>query len=185
MPLFILRKKIAAQHRMKPQQGEKAGGDLKCAELFRITTSGHRSRPPGIRGDNLKRVRLRLDVAQVGSGLPHHHFRPLGIHRKDIHQARGVPDRQGTQQHRVDDAEDGGRGADAQRQSQHGHCSEAGRFAQASQTVAYVLDYAFKKWKTPVPAALFQLPGGVTQLPLRRVACFFRVHAGDDVFLRL
>src|SRR5258708_3818324 len=130
-------------------------------------------------------MRPCLDVAQIGNGLAQTEFRKHGAHGPDADQASRVLIRQRTQQHRIDDAEDGGGSAYAQRESEHGDRGEAGRFAQAAHSVAYVLGHALKKRAPPLPAAVFTQTGHVAELPLSRVAGLFGVHAAGQVLRRL
>jgi hypothetical protein len=59
------------------------------------------------------------------------------------HQALGVAHRQRTQHHRVDEAENGGICAHAERQGENGDDRETGRFAQRAQAIGAHLEGEF------------------------------------------
>ncbi|MBI2615628.1 MAG: hypothetical protein HYW52_08150 [Gemmatimonadetes bacterium] len=65
--------------------------------------------------------------AALAVGFPNHH------------QAADVLERRGAQQHSVYYAEDGGDGADAERQRQHRRGGEAGGIPQAAECVAEIV----------------------------------------------
>ena len=63
----------------------------------------------------------------------------IGKHR----QLLGVRHRQGTQQHRIEHAEDGGVGADAQRQCEYGNHGEARAVRQHARGIPQVFLQGF------------------------------------------
>ena len=59
-------------------------------------------------------------------------------------EAGGVFERQGPQEHSIDNGEDSGAGADAESQSSDRHGSEAGIFAELPKTVAAIGQHGMK-----------------------------------------
>src|SRR5256885_11234005 len=102
------------------REREVRGGRLDCSEMFK------------------DRV-LRAPIVEVcGCYLTSFAFTIELLNRDD---AFGVFIRQTTQQNAVDDAEDGGAGADAQGESYHHNRGESGMLHQPPQTVSNVFDY--------------------------------------------
>src|ERR1043165_5941759 len=64
---------------------------------------------------------------------------------KQRHQLAGIGKRQRPQEHGVDDAEDGGVGADAERERDRRDDAQAGRLHQHAQAKLYVLNDGFHR----------------------------------------
>ena len=76
----------------------------------------------------------------------------------DGDKALGIGVGKRAQQHAVDDAEDGGVGADAERESEYGDDGESRRFSQHSQRVAKIAEEILEELHAALVAAfLFQL----------------------------
>src|SRR5262249_20893880 len=75
---------------------------------------------------------------------------PLRPDRGKDHQSMWVFDWQGAEQRRIDQAENGGVRADAQRQREHGNQSEAGALPQHSRAVAQGLPKVCDNICTPI-----------------------------------
>ena len=83
----------------------------------------------------------------------------------------------------VNQAEDGGIGADAERESEHDDDGEAGRKAQDAQTVADVLREALEPDDAPDFAGLFLHAGDIAEFAQGGVMRFFGRHAAVNVVL--
>ncbi len=96
-------------------------------------------------------------------------------------ELRRCLDRQHAQQHRVDQAEDGGVGADPQREGQDGDGGESRIVAQHARGIAQVLQQVFDGG--PAPSLARDLPpeGGAAELQVRRAV---RVGGGRAAFDR-
>ena len=89
-----------------------------------------------------KEVVSRLQVEVFGRGDPEvaqSAVGEVGEFGEDAHQPVGVGVGELAQEHRVDHAEDGGGGADSERQAEHGRGGEAGIPGQHAQAVAEIL----------------------------------------------
>ena len=80
--------------------------------------------------------RIRVDAPVVLKSAEH---AAIAAVAQSVELAR-FRDRQALEHHSVEQSEDGGVGADAQRQRDHADCREAGRLPHAAQTVAKILD---------------------------------------------
>ena len=91
---------------------------------------------------------------------------------------------QRSQQHAVDDAEDGGVGADAQRHGEDDDQREAGAAAQVAQAVANVLRGRFEEPATASDRGRRLLPPAtVAEQAKRFTACRLVRHPARDVLL--
>src|SRR5579884_1257703 len=100
----------------------------------------------------------------------------------DGHQAVSLGVWQRAQQKRVDGAEDGGVGADAERESQDGGEGESGGAGQQAQAEAKVLDEGFEAGKAPALAALLAKAAGIAEAAQREGAGFLGTPAlGDEI----
>ena len=117
-----------------PRSGKEIGRDERRAELLRIAVAGERDRAARPDAADLRERRRPLaDVAEVGT-----RERSARIAEPDECQPVGVAIRQRLDQHRVDDAEDGGVGADAEREGEKNDRGEATRLADAAPRVAKI-----------------------------------------------
>ncbi len=110
---------------------------------FGAAAPGQRQRTDhtGHRGEKLSLPRVILKI-QVGhsklGGICCGHAR-LGINGVQLDYPRDIFDRQGIQQNGVDDGEDGGIGADAERQRKNGDETEGGVLGEHADGVTDVL----------------------------------------------
>lgn len=125
----VLGRDDAAAKRSKTGDGEEAAGDRRAWHLFRRQRARHREGLARDRGHRLEPAGAGLPVGEVGGRRRGPQGRALRRRRADRDQAVGAGERQRPQQHRVDRAEDGGVGADADREREHRHGRE-GRLAQ-------------------------------------------------------
>jgi len=109
----------------------------------------------------------------------------LEVVHPDGHQLRGIGDSRRMQKERVDHAEDGRIGRDAQRQREHRHGGESWSLAQRAQPVAQILSQSGQHARTRRPrnhrAAIGLLHlrhpapySAVAQAGQRRAPCIFR-----------
>jgi hypothetical protein len=115
---------------LDPLQRNRTGGRLEIDALIRRDAR-----------DSGEDVVLRAEVFETGQG------ERLGValareRLRDVDAIR-LTIRQRAQDHRINDAEDGGGCADAERQSQNRNQSESGRFAQLAKGVANILEDRF------------------------------------------
>ena len=96
------------------------------------------------------------------------------------HEAGGIGERQRPQEHRVDDAEDGGRRADAECERDDRDGAEAGVSRQQSQRIVDVLQHRLDAAQAPRVAASFHVPGRMAE---PRVRFSTRVVRGAALFL--
>ncbi len=94
-----------------------------------------------------------------------------------------VGDRDGAKHHRVDEREDGGIGADAERDRDDDDGGEDGRFANAAQGEAQILREMIEPRGDPNSARVFHHPGNVAEFAHGGVAGFFGRHSAGDVVL--
>jgi hypothetical protein len=81
-------------------------------------------------------------VGEIGDGDSDIAQRQLVVFHADGDHACGVGNTHGVEQHLVDDTEDGGVGADSQRQGQEGDDGVGGSFQQCTDSVAHTNEYA-------------------------------------------
>jgi hypothetical protein len=108
-----------------------------ATDPLRIAAASDRDAGGIPRADRLERL-LILAVGEVG-GRPV--VRPRAAWREllQAHQPFGLVEWQRFQQDAVHHAEDGGRGANAERQREHDRCSEGGLLPEDARGVAHVL----------------------------------------------
>jgi hypothetical protein len=104
---------------------------------FRTLAAGNRDLSSDPRADRLERL-LLLAVGQIGGGAVNRSC-PMRRVVTQAHQPVRLVERQGFQQHAIDDAEDRGRRADAKSERQHCRCSEGGLLPEDTCGVAQVL----------------------------------------------
>ena len=92
--------------------------------------------------DRGERAAVALEVEQVGHRRRLARGPRVTVGLPDHHQAIDLGDRRRAQQHAVDDAEDGGRGANGQRQREDGHQREAGAAGQPPKRVTQIVEHA-------------------------------------------
>ena len=96
--------------------------------------------PFDVARDLLESARLLPPVLEVRGRDVVARLRVQPIVLPDRHEAAGIAERQRAQQHGVDDREDGGVGADAERERQHDDRGETGALAHQAQRIAKILE---------------------------------------------
>jgi len=139
-PGVVLRKERAPDNRTDTEDVEEAGGHpLSGHVLGEAVRAGHHhaAHARDVGGDQLERAIPPVPVQKVPRRYraPCRCGAPFGHH----HEALGFPERKRAQERGVDQGEDGAVGADAERDGEHNHCSEAGLAPQHSDGVAQVL----------------------------------------------
>ena len=140
--LVLLRAEGPSEEGLLAQGGEQARGDLAPVDPLRVRAlRGEDEVGPVVADQRLEDAVLVPHVLQVGDGEAHARdlLRPLG----QEHQPLGLRVGQRPQQDRVDHAEDGGVGADAQGQGEDGHRREAPGLGQDPDGVFDVAPEAF------------------------------------------
>ena len=110
-------------------------------EFFRLAETGQAGAPNLRGGHGTEAVVPFAEIEKIarrhGEGAAAFLTAP-----QDYGEPAGVLVRQRTQQHRIDQAEDGRVGTDAERQHKHRHGCESRRFAQHSKAVKEVPSHA-------------------------------------------
>ncbi len=115
----LFREEHAAEKRLGANGLEEPVAHGAGDDGFRAAAAGQRERTESIQRHAIEEARVALPVVEIRGGhreARHPGKRRLRRHVKDAHQPIRLVERQRSQQHRVDDAEDGGVGADAERQ---------------------------------------------------------------------
>ena len=132
----------AAERRLHAQDGKRVARDELRLDALGLATIGERRR----------RRRARHQAAEgvvAIAKIPIHRMREGTLVRRpaaegagavELHQLARILDRQQPQQHLIHQREDGGVGADPQRQRQHDDDREGGRAGQRADGVAEILD---------------------------------------------
>ena len=132
----VLGDEAAPKQGLEPEDAQVVGGDLGSAEPDGIGSAADVLVDIVRRGDRFELGRLGLPVqedAAVGDG------KSAGVgNLGNLDEAVGVGVRQRLQQQGVDDAEDRGVRADAEREREHGHQDEAGRFGKLADREAEI-----------------------------------------------
>ena len=163
---------------------EQAGGRLRDGDLLGALA------PEQVGGNHLdqcqrlERLRARAPLEEVQRM---HRDGRLRIRRlfPERDEATGIRIRQRTQQHRVDEAEDRGVCADAERQREHGDHREARALAKRAQGVSCVLERALDQADAARVPALLTALIEAAELTERREARVLGRHAGGEVDLDL
>ena len=135
--LVLLGAEGAAEGRRDAEDVEKRPGDADAGHPRRCLPRRE------VEARELHRRDARKDVRALGEGDVIS-GREVGLDRarrgcRDVHQSLRPRHRQRAQHDRIDDAEDGGRGADSQGQRQHGDQGEAGMGGELAPREDYVL----------------------------------------------
>ncbi len=159
--LFIGGKKVAAEHRLLPDQRERVCGDARAAIHLR------RSRPIAqigrilcARAHRVEGLHLGGDVAVIRKGRSE----PSGVRRvlrDDVENLIAMGERQVLEQHGVGQGENRGINANAKRQGGHGDRRESRTFRQRPQAEAHVLKdaHAYRQ-RVPVRIVPGIVPAG-------------------------
>ena len=137
--LRLLFREAPAEERLAAERGEEGRRDRQGAKLLRLSSFRKRGRPSGKERRVLDRRRLRLAVQIVGDR--HARLREPNQRIRVPHedQPLRVRVRQRPEQNLVQEAENGGIGANSQRQRHHGHQGEDRLLAQRADGIAKVL----------------------------------------------
>ena len=135
----------AAQLRLDAQQGKEVGRDALAVNPLRLADARQVKALVGGRRHAFKDLVLITPVYVVSHRGRVARVSASGVVLPDHHEPFGVSIRQGAQQHRVDDTEDGAVRADPQGQSDHGDGGEAGVFPERPQAVAQVAPESSQK----------------------------------------
>ena len=131
------------QRRPHAQHGEEAAGDLRAFEQRGLASARHHVAVAvggrGHGGQAREALALGFPVLELGQRQLHERALRDGVPLPGDDQSFLGGERQGAEDHRLDDAEDRGGGADAQGQGEHGHHAEAGVLREDPQAVAKVL----------------------------------------------
>jgi len=135
-----------AQRGRGAQQRGEVAGDADDVELARIAAAGQRHGGGLHHGEPLQRAALAPPVVEIAVGDRQlvgqaGRLRQRRVRGPRHHQPAGVAERRRLEQRRVDDAEDRGVAADAERQGEHGGKGEAGLPGEAAGGEAEVLDH--------------------------------------------
>ena len=133
----VRRNEPAAEERRNAEMVGIVGGDEEAADVFwKVAVGGG-----GIRllesDDALERFEL-AELRDFRAGVARDAFVPLRIEEMNDREAIGVAIREGIDEDGVDDAEDGGGGADAECEGEDGGGGEGGAFAEFAEGVAEV-----------------------------------------------
>ena len=123
------------------QHLKESGGHAKCGELHRIACAGKLQIGVGVRGEAFKGFGARAKIAQVE--VVHGKLGEALILIEDAYDAAGIGVGERAQEHAVNHAEDGGIGADAQRDGENNDGGEAGTFGERARAVAQVAEENF------------------------------------------
>ena len=127
------------------EDGEEAGGDGACADGFGFSGAGDVKVCAGVEGHGFEDVVLFLPVEEVGGGDGEDICSgKAGLRRSvpDLNDAIDVAEGEWLEQDLVDDAKDGGVGADAEGHDDGGDERETGIFPEQSKSEAKVLQEA-------------------------------------------
>ena len=136
-PILVARERPPDEDR-HAEQLEEVGGYAAGSQLFRERSAGvvHNPRVEG--GDVAEHVRLLAEVLKLRRRRPRE--RAVGHGRLDHHQAIGIGKRYRPEENGVDDGEDGGVRADAERERGDGGSREAAALPEHSQRLLQVLE---------------------------------------------
>ena len=139
--LLLVAKKAPPHHGVDPQHAEEIGADGLRLQLPGSAFAGQGVVVVVIRGERLEGMIARAPVKEIRIAEA---VSDVGLARRSVqhqrrHQAVRLGKRQRAQQYGVDQAEDGGGGADAQGQGQNGGQREGGTLAQLAYGKAKVL----------------------------------------------
>ena len=129
---------VTARHGVDSEDAEEVGRDHLAAEVLGLPSSGHVGVLPAERGQALEAAAVLLPVDEVRIG--DRHAREVRRRLAEPHQAVGIAVGQRLEENAVDDAEDGGVGADPERQRDHRDGREARVPGQHAQAVPNVLE---------------------------------------------
>ena len=135
--LVVLDADGPAQCRSNSEGREETVRDVHAADAFGVAgRTGDGERPyVAMRAHRGERARFALEIEVIARRqVPH--FVVIGVEPDDADQRFGRGVRQGAEQDRLDQAEDGGVDADAEGQGADGHQRKAGPFDQTSQREA-------------------------------------------------
>ena len=137
----LLAQEQTAELRPSAHDLEEIGANGACDDRLRVAAAGKRELSEPIDRDPLEEPRVALPVVEVcrRDGKPlQSRERALRWNVKQPHEPARFVERQRTQQHGVDDAENGGVGADADREDGHDRDQKRRRANEHPERVAKV-----------------------------------------------
>ncbi len=168
----------AAEGGMDAEQRKIRLGDVFGRDALPLVHAGEGRAGVREEGHVLERAALRAPVAVVRhGGAPAFHLRPLDIAPQfDQAGRRGIRER--AEDDGIDDAENGGVGANAEGQGENRHEGECGAVTQGSHRVAQVLPQGFEPVKRPHLSTGLLPQGGVAELVSGGAGGIFESHTG-------
>ena len=124
---------IASHDRLNAHGWKKIAGRHRAMHHFRLALPEQRCGVHGrqrVRGHRIEATGLIAPVSKIGRG--HLQLRQSGMSLPDLHQLAGVAKREGLNKNRIDDAEERGVGADAQRNGENRGEREGGPAAEGT-----------------------------------------------------
>ena len=131
-PIFVGGERSAGC-RLRPEQAEEVARHLRPEKLFRIVSAGEVHEPEPVRGGIVDSADLLTPDVEPGHRAAGVRAVNRGVDKHD--QPFRIRKRQRFEQHAVDDREDGGVGADPERQRRDGRDGEARRLPEHAQRV--------------------------------------------------
>ena len=190
--LFVVVTEISSEERLHAEHVEEAGGDDAGLDALRFGTAeqdephvveldhaGERARLPAVVVHLFRREAEAVGAVVLAAGLV---ARPL-LPQDDQLVAALVGQR--LEEHAVDDAEDRGVGADAERHRQDDDEREAWRLEERACPVAHVLHERLGGAHEPRVADVIFHTADVAERGDRRAARLIARHAGADVLVGL
>ncbi len=192
----FLRPEGAAEDRLHPEHVEESGRDAGTAQRFGTGLTADVERAELHQGHALEGAALTLPVEEIGGryGELGHAWKGVGWrHVPDERQTIGFGVGQRPQQDRIDHAEDGGVGADTERQDEDRRDRKTRALAEHTHRVPDVAAECLEGWKAPsIAMALsrhFHASKLQDRLParflLRQAAPYAVVHVQLDVAFEL
>src|SRR5439155_14047709 len=180
---FVSGERASQQWPQVPKAEELRSHPHPLHRLWKFLTA-KRQQVESVRGQTSEQVGLRKRVAQRG-GIDALRPAPLLVHDSKLQEPLRMLRWQRIEHGGLDDAHNGGRGPDTEREREHGHGGEAGVLAQHPQTVAKVLNQVLNPIHSPLLAARLLDRLHPAELSECRVTRLLRVHASLNVLLRL
>ena len=173
-------RKVTSNHRRDPQRRKKLGRRLQPGDALRRPRSCQVPADILVDGEIGELGAMLEPVFESAAG--HTAIGPAIRHRfHDIHELFGMRIRQWLEQRRVDHAEDGGVGADAERERDHGDSSEAGGLGERAESEAHVAPKFLQPRQAAGVAVRFTGLIDAAESNARLTSRHLRCHAGADI----
>jgi len=138
-PALLLRREGPAERRLDSQQWEEPGRHPRARDVLRLLDARQLEFPVLVRGQPLERPSGPPESLEIRSRERHLRHRQLRDPFEHHDEPSRVPIGKRSEEHAVDDAEDGGVRADPERQRQDHDEGETGRLGERPDGVAEVL----------------------------------------------